>query len=69
MAQGAQAREFPPDARRESNERAAAAHYVATLAGDLAAIAHRHGLDTLGYILEMARLEAENISRVGPGGS
>ena len=37
--------------------------YVATLSGDLAAIARRHGLTTLGYLLDMARLEAENESR------
>jgi hypothetical protein len=40
-----------------------AAEYVATFAGELALIARRHGLDTLGYLLEMARLEAENLSR------
>jgi hypothetical protein len=44
-------------------ERAAAADYIAALAGDLAAIARRNGLDTLGYVLDMARLEAENASR------
>jgi hypothetical protein len=27
---------------------------------ELALIARRHGLDTLSYILEMARLEADN---------
>jgi hypothetical protein len=26
-------------------------------------MARRHGLETLGYLLEMARLEAENINR------
>jgi hypothetical protein len=31
----------------------------------LPAIAKRHGLDTLCYILDMARLEAENLTR-GP---
>jgi hypothetical protein len=46
----------------EGDQRAAAAGYIATLAADLAAIAQRHGLDTLGYILDMARLEAENAS-------
>jgi hypothetical protein len=44
-------------------DRKAAANYVATLSGDLAVIARRHGLDTLGYLLEMAQLEAENASR------
>jgi len=26
-----------------------------------------HGLDTLGYILDMARLEAENVARKSTG--
>jgi hypothetical protein len=38
----------------------AAAAYVAELSRDLALIARRHDLHTLGFILEMARLEAEN---------
>jgi hypothetical protein len=50
-----------------SDERDAAAEYVATMAGDLAQIARRHGLDTLGYILEMAKLEAENVRNASPG--
>jgi hypothetical protein len=45
------------------DERASAACYIATLSVDLVAIAKRHGLDTLAYILEMARLEAESHSR------
>ena len=37
--------------------------YVATLSADLAAMARQHGLDTLGYLLEMVRLEAESDAR------
>lgn len=37
-----------------------AASYIATMSNDLAAMARRHGLDTLGYLLDMVRLEAEN---------
>lgn len=37
------------------------AQYIAALAHELAQIARRNGLDTLSYILEMARLEAEQI--------
>ena len=44
-------------------DRAAAAAYVADLSAELAAIARRHGLDALGYILEMARAEAESSAR------
>jgi len=40
---------------------AAAAGYIATLARELAVIARRHGLEPLGYILDMARLEADQI--------
>jgi hypothetical protein len=44
-------------------DKAAAAAYVADLTADLARMARRHGLDALGYILDMARLEAENAAR------
>ncbi len=43
--------------------RQSTAEYVASLVGDLAAMARAQGLDSLGYILEMAKLEAENILR------
>ena len=33
---------------------------MATLSADLATMARRTGLDTLGYLLEMVRLEAES---------
>lgn len=47
----------------ETGGRSAVANYVATLSGDLASMARRTGLDTLGYLLEMVRLEAESASR------
>jgi hypothetical protein len=53
----------------ERDDRTAAASYVATLTADLASIAKTHGLDTLGYILDMARLEAENVARGSTGRS
>jgi hypothetical protein len=40
-----------------------AAHYIAAIAGELAKIAKRNGLDTLSTILEMARLEADQVTR------
>ena len=52
----------------EPADRAAVADYVATLSEDLAAMARRTGLETLGYLLEMVRLEAEQASRHGPSG-
>jgi len=41
----------------------AAVRYLATMTADLAAIARGHGLDVLSYLLDMARVEAENVSR------
>jgi hypothetical protein len=49
-------RERPGETRDE------AAAYVADLTADLARIARGHGLDVLGYLLDMARLEARNIA-------
>jgi hypothetical protein len=46
---------------RETPE--SAAHYIAALAGELARIASRNGLDTLSAILEMARLEADEMAK------
>ena len=41
----------------------AAALYIGSLALELAKIARRNGLDALGFILEMARLEADQIAK------
>ena len=35
--------------------------YVATVTTELATLSRQNGLDTLGYLPEMARLEAENV--------
>jgi hypothetical protein len=40
-----------------------AALYIASLADELAKIAHRNGLEVLGYILEMARIEADQVAK------
>ena len=53
-------RQPDPDDR---DAREAAASYVASFTTELALIARQHGLDTLGYLLEMARMEAESHSR------
>lgn len=45
------------DTARQQGQTAA---YIADMAGDLVILARRNGLDTLAYILDMARLEAEN---------
>jgi hypothetical protein len=38
------------------------ATYVATVTTELATLSRQNGLDTLGYLLEMARLEAETVA-------
>jgi hypothetical protein len=54
-----------PD-QKESGDRTAVAAYVASLSVDLASMARGTGLDTLGYLLEMVRLEAESSLRQSP---
>jgi hypothetical protein len=49
-----------PDQTDEPGNRTAVASYVATMSADLATMSRRTGLETLGYLLEMVRLEAEN---------
>jgi hypothetical protein len=44
-----------------AEDRSAAASYIADFAEGLALLARRHGLSTLGYLLDMAKLEAENV--------
>ena len=52
----------------EPANRTVVANYVATMSADLASMARRSGLDTLGYLLEMVRLEAESETRHKPNG-
>jgi hypothetical protein len=48
----------------------AAALYIGRLAEELAQMARRHGLESLSYILEMARLEADQVAKSsGEGGN
>lgn len=44
------------------NDPAVLASYVAQISGELARLSRENGLTTLAYILEMARLEARNVS-------
>jgi hypothetical protein len=44
-------------------DREAAAAYVASISGELAKLVRWHRLDTLGYLLDMVRLEAEEAAR------
>ena len=59
---------FPDDETNRDAQRAAA-DYVAALVMELALIARDHRLDTLGYLLEVARFEAESVSRSNGHGS
>jgi hypothetical protein len=52
----------------DEEDKAATAAYVAALTADLAALARKQKLDTLGYLLDMVRLEAESSARGGNGG-
>lgn len=63
MNDDAGARDASSEAGREPGNRTATAEYVAELSAALANLARRQGLDALGYILDMARLEAENATR------
>ena len=56
-----------PTRAENDSDAAQAAAYVAALVGDLATIARRHGFDALGYILDMAKLEAETATRHANG--
>jgi hypothetical protein len=40
-----------------------AAAYVASMTAELSALVRRHRLDTLGYLLDMVRLEAEKMAK------
>jgi hypothetical protein len=50
-------------------DREHAAAYVASLTGELASLVRRHRLDTLSYILDLARLEAEEVVQEAQSGS
>jgi hypothetical protein len=55
---------IPGEASAEpGSDRGAVADFIASHAVELAALARAHQLDTLGYLLEMAKLEAESFAR------
>jgi hypothetical protein len=54
---------MPDQTTQAPGRRTAVASYVATLSADLATMARETGLETLGYLLEMVRLEAESFAR------
>ena len=62
--------EFMPEQplSRDAGSQTAVASYVASLSADLSVMARRNGLDSLGYLLDIVRLEAENLARPSPNG-
>lgn len=57
---------MPDQPATEPGNQMAVASYVATLSADLSVMARRTGLNSLGYLLEMVHLEAENLARNPP---
>ena len=49
--------------RSPDGDRAATAAYVAALSAELAALSRRYKLEALGYLLDIARLEAEGAAQ------
>ncbi len=47
----------------ENDNKSDVALYIGSMADELARLAKTHELDALAYILDMARLEADQISR------
>ena len=50
-------------ARLPRHDPTTAAAYIGDMTRDLAALARQNGLDTLAYLLDIARLEAENAGK------
>lgn len=49
--------------RRATGGRDEAAEFIAQMVGDLLAVAQRHRLETLAFLLDMAKMEAEELVR------
>ncbi len=54
---------IPPEVDVEVPEAGETARYIAQMTGELTALAASAGLETLGYLLAMARVEAELAAR------
>ena len=55
------------NAPRRGSDQSEAAAYIADLAANLALMARGHGMATLGYLLDMARVEAEYLAEGDDG--
>ena len=58
---------MPPKAPTSNDDRKEAAEYIGSMSRNLATMARLHGLNTLGYLLDMAKLEAETATRLNGG--
>ena len=71
MAAGVRERrgEAPPTGGEPpgQGDRTEAAEFIGSSAGEFAQLARRHSLETLAYLLDMARLEADEIVRQSHG--
>lgn len=56
------------DIKEPDSDTGETAAYLAEMSASLADIARRHGLETLGYLFDMAREEADNNARSLEGG-
>lgn len=67
MVAGAKARRGgEPQAGTDSpgrGDRGEAAEFIGSSVGEFALLARRHSLDTLAYLLDMVRLEADEVVR------
>jgi hypothetical protein len=55
--------EEPEEAAPWRSDPAEAAHYIASLTGELSSLAKQSGLGLLGYLLDIVRVEAEKQAR------
>ena len=49
----------------ELTDPAAVANYVATMSAELSMLAHQHGFEALGFLLEMAHLRPKRRPQIG----
>jgi hypothetical protein len=52
-----------PDRHGDDNGAREAAAFIAETLANLTSICHRHRFDTLGYLLDMAHMEADGLAR------
>ncbi len=56
-----------PPHKADTAETSGAVLYIASLTDELSRLAKSHNLDTLAYLLDMARMEADQVSKSWAG--